>query len=84
MAGANSGLTFSVMSYVVRQKSTGRYLQGRGQWTGNLENALQFNTGLSLVSYIDSGGARDGADTLEVLALPLPSGGPTQNAPRAG
>ena len=70
------------MSYVVRHKSTGRYLRGRGQWTGDLENALHFNSGLSLVNYIDSGAERDGADRLEIVTMVGSSGVSEENAVR--
>jgi hypothetical protein len=59
------------MSYVVRHKSTGRYLEGRDQWTSHLEHALQFNSGLKLVSYIERGNVHESQDSLEVLTLPL-------------
>lgn len=58
------------MSYVVRHKSTGRYLQGRDTWTNHLENALQFNTGLKLVNYVQSGNVHETEDLLEVIATP--------------
>jgi hypothetical protein len=58
------------MSYVVRHKGTGRYLEGRDQWTSHLESALQFNSGLKLVSYIEHGNVHESQDSLEILAVP--------------
>jgi hypothetical protein len=58
------------MSYVVRHKSTGRYLEGRDQWTTHLESALQFNSGLKVVSYVEqNGNVHESQDALEVLPL---------------
>jgi hypothetical protein len=58
------------MSYVVRHKNTGHYLQGHDQWTTHLGSALQFNSGMKLVHYIERGGLRVTADTLEILVIP--------------
>jgi hypothetical protein len=57
------------MSYVVRHKSTGRYLQGRDEWTNHLESALQFNSGLNLVKFVE-GGVHEPQERLEVVMLP--------------
>src|SRR5688500_12582459 len=47
------------MSFVVRHKSTGYYLQSHRAWTSHLDSALHFNSGLRLVNYIERGGVHE-------------------------
>lgn len=54
------------MSFVVRQKTTGRYLQDHSGWTAQREDALSFNSGLSLVNYLESLYPQLPEDSLEV------------------
>ena len=61
------------MSFVVRHKSTGYYLQSHQCWTNELDSALRFNSGLRLVHYVERGGVRESPEQLEVLVVPAPS-----------
>ena len=58
------------MSFVVRHKSTGRYLRGQDDWSAEEGDALQFSSGLKLVDYVEHGGVRDKLDNVEVVVLP--------------
>lgn len=58
------------MSFVVRNKGTGRYLRGQDDWTPEEREALQFPSGLKLVDYLEHGGAHEKADSMEVLIWP--------------
>jgi len=61
------------MSFVVRHKSTGQYLQGHCAWTSHLDSAMQFNSGLRLLDYLqDQAGIREKEERLEILVLPPP------------
>jgi len=60
------------MSYVVRHKSTGRYLQGRDEWTNLLESALQFNSGMNLVKFVERG-VHEPQDRLEIVVVQAPA-----------
>jgi hypothetical protein len=66
------------MSFIVRHKITGRYLQGHGEWTNQPASALQFNSGLKLVDYLERGGVREKSDQLEIVVVaerPMQSSG---------
>jgi hypothetical protein len=58
------------MSFVVRHKSTGHYLESHHRWTNELESALRFNSGLRLVNYVERAGLRESPEQLEVLIVP--------------
>jgi hypothetical protein len=58
------------MSFIVRNKRTGHYLQGQGLWTNHLDSALQFNSGLKLVDYIEHGGIHETPEGVEIVILP--------------
>jgi hypothetical protein len=58
------------MSLVVRHKDTGQYLQAHGCWTSQLECAMQFNSGLRLVDYVEhDGGVHEKAEQIEIVVL---------------
>lgn len=57
------------MSLVVRHKNTGCYLQGKGQWTPRVDAALQFNSGLKLVEFLERGEPREKPESLEIVVL---------------
>jgi hypothetical protein len=62
--------TFPSMSLVVRHKGTGHYLQAQGAWTAELNNAMQFNSGLRLVDYVEhSGGVHEKPEQIEVIIV---------------
>jgi hypothetical protein len=61
------------MSFVLRHKGTGYYLQSHECWTNELKSAMQFNSGLRLVDYVEREGARENPEQLEVLVVPPPS-----------
>jgi hypothetical protein len=62
--------TFPSMSLIVRHKGTGQYLHAKGAWTPELDNAMQFNSGLRLVDYLEhSGGVHEKPDQIEVIIL---------------
>jgi hypothetical protein len=58
------------MSFIVRHKTTGDFLKGRGEWTNQQGAALQFNTGLRLVDYLERQNLRAQSDALEVMVYP--------------
>ena len=58
------------MSLIVRHKDTGYFLQSHDSWTNHLDHAMQFNSGLRLVDYIEHGGVTEESDHLEVLVIP--------------
>jgi hypothetical protein len=58
------------MSFIVRHKKTGHYLQGQGQWAHHLDAALQFNSGLKLVDYLEHGGMRESPESVEIIITP--------------
>jgi len=58
------------MSFVIRHKGTGFYLQSHQRWTNQAESALRFNSGLRLVNYVERGGMRENPEQLEVLIVP--------------
>ena len=58
------------MSFVVRNKNTGRYLRGLDDWTPEECDALQFRSGLKLIDYIEHGGAHEKPDAMEILVWP--------------
>jgi hypothetical protein len=58
------------MSFVVRHKGTGYYLQSHHAWTNQLESALRFNSGLRLVHYVERGGVEEKPEQLEVVIVP--------------
>ena len=58
------------MSFVVRHKNTGRFLRGHDDWTAEQREALQFNSGLKLVDYLEHGGVHEKADAMEIVVLP--------------
>jgi hypothetical protein len=60
----------AIMSFVIRQKATGQYLQGERAWTLCLEDALRFNSGLNLVQYIERVSPELRPENLEVEVLP--------------
>jgi hypothetical protein len=66
------------MSFVVRNKQTGRYLCGHDDWTPEERDALQFSSGLKLVDFVEHD-AHVKQDAIEVLILP----GLATDAPRA-
>lgn len=59
-----------IMSFVIRQKDTGEYLQGQKAWTTHPELALRFNSGLNLVQYIERVSPELTPETLEVEVIP--------------
>jgi hypothetical protein len=62
------------MSFVIRHKGTGYYLQSHHRWTNQLESALRFNSGLRLVHYVERGGVRENTEQIEVLIVPPGAG----------
>jgi len=59
------------MSFVVRHKGTGQYLQGQGAWTPQLESAMHFNSGRRLLDYLqDRSGVHEKEEGLEIVVLP--------------
>ena len=57
----------------MRHKGTGQYLQGHCAWTSHLDSAMQFNSGLRLLDYLqDQAGIREKEERLEILVLPAP------------
>jgi hypothetical protein len=59
------------MSFVVRHKGTGQYLQGQGAWTPQLDSAMQFNSGRRLLDYLqDRSGVHEKEEGLEIVVLP--------------
>ena len=58
------------MSFVVRHKGTGRFLRGHHDWTAEQREALQFNSGLKLVNYVEHGGVHEKAEAMEIVILP--------------
>ena len=69
------------MTFVLRHKSTGSYLKGQNEWTPQLEAALQFDSGLKLVRYLEWNSVREKQDALEVIALGAGMGGLPSRAP---
>ena len=58
------------MSFVIRNKNTGRYLRGQDDWTPEERDALQFSSGLKLIDYLEHGGAHEKAEVMEILIWP--------------
>jgi hypothetical protein len=58
------------MSLIVRHKNTGHYLRSHGQWTHHLDSALQFNSGLKLIDYLQRGAFREKPESLEIIIVP--------------
>jgi hypothetical protein len=67
--GRRDGRTFFDM-FAIRHKNTGHYLKGPGEWTNQLDAALQFNSGLKLITYLERTGIRERPEALEVITLP--------------
>lgn len=67
------------MSLVVRHKCTGCYLRAHGVWTHELESAMQFNSGLKLVDYLEHGGVKEKPDQIEVVVFSAPRNGPASS-----
>jgi hypothetical protein len=63
------------MSLIVRNKTTGCYLQGHGLWTRQLEGAMQFNSGLRLVDYVEDRGVKGQMEEIEIVILPAERNG---------
>jgi hypothetical protein len=60
------------MSFVVRQKSTGQYLQSQEHWTTAVEEALRFPSGMNLIQYIEKLSPKLAQDSLEIEVIPNP------------
>ena len=55
------------MSFILKHKRTGCYLQGSNQWTSQMDYALQFSSGMKLVDYIERSGVHERADAMEII-----------------
>jgi hypothetical protein len=58
------------MSFIVRQKNTGRYLQKPGEWTNRMEQALQFSSGMNLVRYVETERIGVSEELVEIVVVP--------------
>ena len=45
-------------------------MRGQDDWSPEERDALQFNSGLKLIDYIEHGGAHEKADAMEILIWP--------------
>jgi hypothetical protein len=59
------------MRYVVKDKSTGEFLQPSGKWTSRLNQAERFPNSLSLSLHLEKSGAVRDRGELEILQLPI-------------
>ena len=58
------------MRYVIRNKQSGWFLRSSGQWTKLLGEAERFPNGLSVALHLESAGAIQAREQIEILRLP--------------
>ena len=58
------------MRYVVKDKSTGRFLRPTGEWTDYLSEAQLFPNGMTLPLHLEAMGAGN-SSSIEILQFPI-------------